>query len=426
MRSFLILASFFFFVQLASAQNQVKKVLFLGNSYTFANDLPLLVAGLADSNGDSLIYDANTPGGYTLGWEPIAHATNPESLGLISSGSWDYVVLQEQSQTPAIPALRDSCMFPGANILNDSVKQANPCSHLLFYLTWGRRFGGTQCFTPNYCSTDFTDFDHMQDSLTVAYKMISDSLNATVAPVGEAWRYVLSNTSMLLHSSDNSHPNLNGSYLAACVFYATIFKQPSSGLPFTAGLDPDSALILQEAADSIVFGFASTWNLWINTPQALFQTHTSGDTLFTQNLSTNAFQWRWNFGDGNTSSEFEPMHIYEVPGTYIVSLVACDSCSCDSLYQMITIIQTSVTNDQPLEEPIHISGPDREGYLLITGFDQEGFCMFYNLSGQFVAQTIANKGKAKIPATNNRILLVLVYDTKGAPIVSGKLFPGSL
>ncbi len=38
--------------------------------------------------------------------------------------------------------------------------------------------------------------------------------------------------------------------------------------------------------------------------------------------------WNWNFGDGNTSAEFEPTHTYGVPGTFMVTLeVSNDRCS---------------------------------------------------------------------------------------------------
>ncbi|MGE5424758.1 MAG: hypothetical protein ACM3N9_05310, partial [Syntrophothermus sp.] len=144
----------------------------------------------------------------------------------------------------------------------------NPGSKVLFFLTWGRRFGGIQCWEPNYCSTNFSGFGQMQDSLTRSYKLVGDSLEDAIAPVGEAWRLVLGQTGMVLHDADASHPNKNGSYLAACVFYDCIFHKYSEGLTFTAGLFSDSALILQKAADSIVYANPSYWNLF-NDPSGI-------------------------------------------------------------------------------------------------------------------------------------------------------------
>ena len=45
---------------------ETKKVLFLGNSYTAGNNLSGLIQNLAQANGDILIKDQNTPGGYTF------------------------------------------------------------------------------------------------------------------------------------------------------------------------------------------------------------------------------------------------------------------------------------------------------------------------------------------------------------------------
>jgi hypothetical protein len=272
-----ILAAVLMITSLQSqSQTNIKSVLFLGNSYTYVNNLPTLVAALAHFAGDSLYFDMNAPGGYTLGWVPTAHVANTTSLGLIAGNRWDFVVLQEQSQIPSIPVLRDSCMFPAVQVLLDSALSSDPDTKVMFYLTWGRRFGGMQCFTPNYCSTAFADFDQMQDSVTVAIKMISDSLDEPIAPVGEAWRFVINNYGMVLHDADDSHPNLKGSYLAACVFYASIYWKPSTGNSFISGLDPDTALILQQAADSIVFGYAAFWNNGNGFPTGL---HSPGKSL---------------------------------------------------------------------------------------------------------------------------------------------------
>ena len=95
------LLTFFTFLN-TQAQSLTKKVLFLGNSYTYVNNLPQIVADVATSMGDTLIFDSNTPGGYSL----FGHLTDTISLGKIAEGNWDYIVLQEQSQMPAMENYR--------------------------------------------------------------------------------------------------------------------------------------------------------------------------------------------------------------------------------------------------------------------------------------------------------------------------------
>lgn len=380
---------------------QVKKVLFLGNSYTYVNDLPGLIQDLALSAGDSLYTDSNTPGGYTLGYSPIQHLTNPTSINKIREGNWDFVVLQEQSQLPAIPALRDSCMIPAVEKLYDSVKLYNPCAEVLLYLTWGRRLGGTQCFVPNYCSADFTDFSQMQDSLTRAYKLAADAVNQPIAPVGEAWRLIIDQNRMILHSSDNSHPSLNGSYLAACVFYSVIFKEPSSGLPYTAGLHNDTAAILQQAADNIVFTNPAYYNLWENDVKSDYSYMMNGGELTTENLSINSTTYLWDFGDGNTSVEFEPVHTYTQSGSYKLTLKACNECKCDSTTKeipvTITSAQSSIPGSNHNNDQITITGPDSSGNLSFNGFTGNAILRIYNLQGQNILTAPITNGSAYLP-----------------------------
>src|SRR5262245_9941274 len=80
-------------------------VLFIGNSFTYVNDLPRMVAELAKAGKQRPFhYDQETPGGYTL----EQHWKNGKALAKIQSRQWDFVVLQDQSQAAV---LRCESMF---------------------------------------------------------------------------------------------------------------------------------------------------------------------------------------------------------------------------------------------------------------------------------------------------------------------------
>jgi hypothetical protein len=64
-----------------------------------------------------------------------------------------------------------------------------------------------------------------------------------------------------LWQDDASHPSTAGTYLAACVFYAAVFRQSPDGLEFTAGLPADSAAILQKVAAQEVLAHPGMWGL---------------------------------------------------------------------------------------------------------------------------------------------------------------------
>ena len=122
-------------------------------------------------------------------------------------------------------------------------------------MTWGWR-GGGQRDIDGHASVPFShvDYFHMQDTVTAAYVMLRDILSSVLLPAGNAWaRAMRTDTTLDLWSpNDNYHPNLMGSYLAACVFYAVFFHQSPIGLSYTAGLTRPQADFFQLMADQTV------------------------------------------------------------------------------------------------------------------------------------------------------------------------------
>ena len=217
-------------------------VLFVGNSYTYYNDMPLMLVNLAQSAGQPVVTGQSTPGGYTL----EQHSLNPTTISMISECIWHYVVLQEQSQIPTIEYWRYNSMYPAARYL-DSIIISNRES-TAFFMTWGRKYGGIQTYY-GYSSPDFRDFFHMQESLSSAYTEIANELSALLCPVGNAWALAKQIDSLVdLWQSDYSHPTLKGSYLTACVFYCIFFDSSPVGLSYTGGLSQEDALFCQNVA----------------------------------------------------------------------------------------------------------------------------------------------------------------------------------
>lgn len=329
-------------INTVSAQDTLS-VLFLGNSYTSYNNLPQLVQSLSSSAGKTLIIDSNMPGGMTVS----GHINDPTTLSKISQGTWDYVVIQEQSQIPTIDYYRYNDMYPAMIDLKTLVEQFNPCTRIITYMTWGRRFGGQQCDPSNtYCSPVFVDFNHMQDSLTSAYMEISDLLNIQCAPVGVTWKNILNDTTIVLHDNDNSHPNLDGSYIAALTLYSSIWKEPSAGITFNAGLASSRALYYQQISDNTVFNSPNDWNLNVNDPLADFSYSVVGTTVtFTDASSSGSMtplDYFWEFGDGNTSTLQNPSYTYASNGLYTVNLIVSDCIFTDTVSYTIQIGATAV------------------------------------------------------------------------------------
>ncbi len=76
-------------------------------------------------------------------------------------------------------------------------------------------------------------------------------------------------------------------------------------------------------------------------------------TILFENLSSDAEQYLWDFGDGSTSILFEPTYTYTEAGEYTVSLVVIDSSTCniaDTSYLYVTVFADSISADFEVEE----------------------------------------------------------------------------
>ncbi|MDD4210063.1 MAG: PKD domain-containing protein [Bacteroidales bacterium] len=330
--SFLLIAllSLAFMVQ---GQSITKKALFLGNSYTAVNDLPLMTSQVANSAGDTLIYDSNAPGGYTF----MGHSTNAASLTKIAIGNWDFVVLQEQSQYPSFPPSQvETEVFPYARALDSIINSQNACAETVFYMTWGRKNGDAQnCpYWPPVCT-----YEGMDSLLNLRYRMMAEDNEAILSPVGAVWNYIRKNhPSIELYQADESHPSVAGTYAGACCFYTAFFRKDPTLITFNAGLTKEDADIIKNAVKTILFDNLAEWHIGEYNPVAdfSFTDMGSGNINFT-NKSLYASSYFWDFGDSNTSIVENPTHIYAAEGTYTVKLSVNKCNVSDSTDKSITI-----------------------------------------------------------------------------------------
>lgn len=183
----------------ATTAGENTRVLFLGNSYTYYQDLPSLVGRLLDSASDDMKISHRmiAPGGCTL----EVHASTPKTVAAIEEHNWDFVVMQEQSMRPVVSP---EDMLSAAKELQQAVNKSGAQS--ILFMTWARKHN-----------------PQMIDALARAYEQTAEALGAEVAPVGLAWALARKRHPKLnLHHSDGSHPAPAGTYLAACVIAGTL------------------------------------------------------------------------------------------------------------------------------------------------------------------------------------------------------------
>lgn len=182
------------------------RILFLGNSFTFFNDLPALVAELLQTEvGCSL------RGGASL----IQHLNPADELctlthRLLTEEKWDYVVLQDHSRGPIEHTEDFRRALDG---LCPMIRTAG--ARPVLYETWAYEEGS------DMLAHTGMRFDEMQQRLTDAYRMAAEAHDALLAPVGQAFA-AARHTVSLYNAQDHFHPSEAGSRLAAETIAATI------------------------------------------------------------------------------------------------------------------------------------------------------------------------------------------------------------
>jgi len=203
---FSVVLSFFCFSVQAQSE---KKVLFVGNSYTYFWNLPQNVAAMSnDKPSIRLKTKQSTAGGANLGqhWRGEKELKTKE---ILSNEKFDFVVLQDHSMRSIEHP--DSLSFFGkkfATLIKEMGAQP------VVYMTWAREWN-----------------PFMQETITKEYLKLAESINAKVVPVGLAWKMAKElRPDIKLYDQDGSHPSALGTYLTACVFYGVLTGESPVGL----------------------------------------------------------------------------------------------------------------------------------------------------------------------------------------------------
>lgn len=228
---------FLFLFSILTAAAAPKKILFIGNSYTGGIKGAVTKLIKESPHADTELTFIN-PGGKTLEF----HLKNKATTDRIKSGKFDFIVLQDQSQFPAIfPKRFDKAAVELDKIIDQSGAQT------VFYQTWGRRDGDKMN------KERFPTYEKMQKGLSNSYSGAAQKCRAKLARVGDTWALVRKADDKLgreLYRGDGSHPSGKGAYLAACVFYRTFFNEGPAKSKFTGGLTEKEVQTIRTATNS--------------------------------------------------------------------------------------------------------------------------------------------------------------------------------
>lgn len=339
-RYFKLIVSFFFGTSAIAQTNDVLDILFIGNSYTHMNSMPFIFDKIAKEKGKKVNVEMSTHSGFSF----KQHSERADMYEAINSRKWDYVVLQGYSREFIHPVeYLDTATIPYLSGIIDTIKLNNPCSQLLFYMTWGYKEG--------YELDETVDnYYKMSDTIAKGYHYISDYYHVPIVPVGRVWKKVVEeNPTINLYDADLAHPNKNGSYLSACTFFCSIFRESPEGV-YTKTIDSDLAKIIQRAAAEYVLPQLEAFKLHENIWDVKFARSPKGDLVANLWASfPNATSIKWELGDGSDSDEPILKHVYKKPGKYMVKLSVEDTCGVREYAREVVF--------EPLKEPVPAPKP---------------------------------------------------------------------
>ena len=176
-------------------------ILFIGNSHTYYNDMPLMVQQRAINEG----FDCRVTMIAHGGWFLAQHAEEPDVRFNILYGGYDYVVLQEHAH----PFGPEGKFMAAAVTLNTLIRKAGAMP--IIYETWAKK-----------------DEPGAQALMNEVHRRVAREINALLAPVGENWwSYMKSWPDLEMYDADGAHASLVGSDFAAKYIWEAIVRHYS-------------------------------------------------------------------------------------------------------------------------------------------------------------------------------------------------------
>jgi hypothetical protein len=219
-----------------------KRILFIGNSLTAANQMPALLVALAESAKVSPLPTAD------VDWHPdfalIDHWSIGEPQPLIAKGKYSVVVMQ---QGPSSVEVNRDTLRLAAKLFAPLIRAAGGVPAML--AVWPT-------------SNRLVDFDRATES----YQLAAADVGGMMIPSGEVWRAAWRrNPALAFYSSDGLHPSALGSYAMALSLFGILYDRSVVGLPSslrlldgsTFSVDAPTAKLIQESADEANHQFGS-------------------------------------------------------------------------------------------------------------------------------------------------------------------------
>jgi hypothetical protein len=311
--------------QSAKASDDTTRVLFIGNSMTYFNNMPNTFRDISNNLGKKVKVAMYAPGGTGF----VNHVSDPAVYAMFRQ-SWDVVVLQPGTNESAGTSASVNTTIARGKVLMDSIKKYSACARIYLYQI------PYSVPSPSTWSSYFSVQTMFRDSVG----KMADSMKVQMIAAGECARaYYRRHQNFALHTTYNDiHPGPLGSYLVACAAYVSVFQDSVKSCTEYAGIHQDSARKFFAISDTVILRHKASWRINTYNLHAGFSHSLSGTTLTFTNTSTHFTNLLWKFGDGTTSALLNPQHSYNGAGTYTVTLLATNATCTDSTQRTVLVL----------------------------------------------------------------------------------------
>jgi hypothetical protein len=278
MKNILLIILAFTIISCKSRQNQSSEqlnVLFIGNSLTYFYDMPQTLQKMLDETNPNINIDQMTNPGQSLSGHLSDIVTSRTENGIsvrkkedgeiteteikLKEKKWDIIILQTGTVSVLIPKNREIKVNKAVSDIKDLVNNPN-CEFILFN-TWPskKEYPKKYCYSGYSIDKSIEDIDYCSpiiENLEQEIKLINESYDLVVekngikkSDNGTKYYEILTEYPEIELYDDDIHPNANGSFLNACVFYQMLTSKKATVLKYNGEIGPKTAELLKKIAE---------------------------------------------------------------------------------------------------------------------------------------------------------------------------------